>query len=349
MGWVNVTASIASDQMFHLQGKTSKVTISRTDLNSNPKPGKGKWSLFEVKQPDQAMMPADFPKVAKGLLKENKDFQKIAKYQTPGDQLRARWESSNFNNNYAIEGWEKAKKVISGEVKHDKEGKAEITLPTNLKSGVYRIFYETKDDFGETYKTHKNFIVANLGGSTHLQLPLQVLPQKYSYTIGEKARFLIHSSFPDQRLNIEVFRAGTRIRKLTMTTGKSGSILEIPITEKDRGGFSVSASMLRDYQHLYKNQAVMVPWNNKKLQLEFSRIRDKIRPGQNEDWTVTIKQLDKKGQPQALRKATEVLAYMYDRSLEAFASHSPPSPTNIFSVANYETPSQSSVLNAEAV
>ena len=76
-------------------------------------------------------------------------------------------------------------------------------------------------------------------------------------------------------------------------------------------------------------------WTNKVLNVEFKKFRDKIRPGQKESFE--IKLATPEGQP-VLKQAAEVLAYMYDRSLDAFYAHMPPNPMNIygnFSGASY--------------
>ncbi|HYN41467.1 MAG TPA: alpha-2-macroglobulin family protein, partial [Thermoanaerobaculia bacterium] len=58
------------------------------------------------------------------------------------------------------------------------------------------------------------------------------------------------------------------------------------------------------------------------LKLEFATFRDKIRPGTRETWRVTVK--SPSGQP-VEAGAAELLGYMYDRSLDVFAPHQPPS------------------------
>src|SRR5262249_52800581 len=75
---------------------------------------------------------------------------------------------------------------------------------------------------------------------------------------------------------------------------------------------------------------VFVPWSDKELEVAFATFRDKIRPGAKETWRVTVKPPEGSGDEtrpagaDAGPKVAELLAYMYDRSLDAFVPHSPP-------------------------
>ena len=72
---------------------------------------------------------------------------------------------------------------------------------------------------------------------------------------------------------------------------------------------------------------VFVPWDNKDLGISFSTFRDKLTPGGRETWRVTVKTPG--GKP-ADKGAAELLAYMYDRSLDLFAPHRPPRVSGLY-------------------
>jgi uncharacterized protein YfaS (alpha-2-macroglobulin family) len=95
----------------------------------------------------------------------------------------------------------------------------------------------------------------------------------------------------------------------------------MPVTEDMRGGFGARVSALRDHQFMSEEASVFVPWDSKELELSFASFRDKLVPGGRETWRVTVKTPG--GKP-AEEGAAELLAYMYDRSLDIFAPHRPP-------------------------
>jgi hypothetical protein len=90
---------------------------------------------------------------------------------------------------------------------------------------------------------------------------------------------------------------------------------EWTVTEADRGGLGISDVFVKDnrlYTHL---STVQVPWTNKALQIRYATFRDKTEPGGEEKWAVTI------GGYKGGQVSAEVLASMYDASLDQFAPH----------------------------
>ncbi|MGK0362690.1 MAG: hypothetical protein ACI9U2_005011, partial [Bradymonadia bacterium] len=99
-----------------------------------------------------------------------------------------------------------------------------------------------------------------------------------------------------------------------------------PVTEADRGGIGLTLQGVHDHQSVRLTQSVRVPWDDRALDVSFGTFRDLLRPGQKETWTIKVKSLRPQSGPNL---ATEVLAYMYDKSLDIFGPHSPPSPLSL--------------------
>ena len=66
-----------------------------------------------------------------------------------------------------------------------------------------------------------------------------------------------------------------------------------------------------------------MPWDDRELKVSFATFRDRLRPGQTETWRVTVKGATPE---HPLKETAELLAYMYDRSLDAFLPHHSQSP-----------------------
>ncbi|HVZ56462.1 MAG TPA: alpha-2-macroglobulin family protein, partial [Chitinophagaceae bacterium] len=94
-------------------------------------------------------------------------------------------------------------------------------------------------------------------------------------------------------------------------------VRDIPFspTEQDRGGIPVRYFMVRDNRFFQVAGLVPVPWTNKELQLEVGTFRDKMLPGSQETWNLTIRG------PKKEWVAAEMLASMYDASLDQFKFH----------------------------
>ncbi len=310
LGFVSVEARIEAAAGFFRENKESDFTITRTDLNGMPKAGRGTWRVVELIQPERTLLPADQPLPEMGR-------EKDAAYSTPGDVMRPRWERGLAPESILAlwkEGAEKAKGVVD----HDPEGEARVAV-VGLKPGPYRLIYETKDDFGTASRENYDFLVAGKNGG--IRLPLVLGVEQESVAVGETAGLFLHSGWTGQPVLFEKFRGGELWERRWMDLEKDGGIIEIPVTEELRGGFGVRLTAVKDHQFMTEQSDIFVPWDNKELDLSFSSFRDRLTPGGREIWRITVK--TPSGKP-ATQGAAELLAYMYDRSLDLFARHHPP-------------------------
>lgn len=97
----------------------------------------------------------------------------------------------------------------------------------------------------------------------------------------------------------------------------SDSIVSFPLTYKQEygNGVMVSVAFVKDGQ-LYGHYAqITKPEPDKELQLKWTTFRDKLRPGQQEEWKLSVLYPD--GRP----ADAELLAMMYDASLDRFYTH----------------------------
>lgn len=191
--------------------------------------------------------------------------------------------------------------------------------------------YVTRDRFGKEAKARHDFLV--LGKGFKLNLPLVVLPEKNSYQVGEKVKLLVHSGLASQAMNFFIGQDSVKSLREVRRVGNRGSLHEFSLGPEWRGGFFVEAGFVHDFQSVSQTLNVYIPWENKQLQVEYERIRKKMEPGSKEKWVVKVHAPGKKG----AIEAGELLAYMYDRSLEAFAPHSPPSILGHFPGKSYNS------------
>ena len=323
LGFVNVQARIEREENFFLEGKRGEgaAKIVRSDLDGAPRPGKGTWRLLRLIPPEKPVLPAELPsKKSENAGSSSGDgAAKAGDIVTPGDLLRPRW-STEYSVDEWLHSWKDGGEEASGAVTHDAKGEAKVDLPA-LPAGAFRLRYATVDDFGSKYETAQDFLVA--GGKSAPALPAVLLAESSSVTVGGVARFLVASGLREQTMYLDVARAGRPIERRILKAGAEPVVIERTITEEDRGGLGVTLTAVRDHQFLQQTQTVFVPWDDRELKVSFATFRDRLRPGQTETWRVTVK-----GATPAhpLKETAELLAYMYDRSLDAFAPHRPPSP-----------------------
>lgn len=93
------------------------------------------------------------------------------------------------------------------------------------------------------------------------------------------------------------------------------SSFETPVKESDRGGISNSWSFVKNNRFFQQTEMISVPWSNKMLDITYESFRDKTEPGSAEKWKLRISGLKKE------KVASELLASMYDASLDQFETH----------------------------
>ena len=315
LGFVSVEASVSKNSNFFLVGESAKLTVRRTNLNGIPVAGAGTYRVLSLNAPEEALLPVDQP-----LLKAPDSHDGLV---LGDDKARKRWQP-DYLPEQIIRGWEDGQEFTNGTLAHDDNGVAEVLLD-HLPAGAYRLYYSTIDDFGETFTTFHEFTVVSK--KYVLSLPAFLTTYKNTVKVGETAKIFVGSGLPGQLVVVDIYRNGKRLERKIIKSGKDKTLIEIPVTEELRGGFYVTSAVLSDYQFMFLQDSIYVPWDNKELKVEFSTFRDLLRPGGKETWSVKITGPASKETPV---KAAEVLAYMYDRSLDLFTPHYSPSPMSFF-------------------
>ncbi len=213
--------------------------------------------------------------------------------------------------------WPLGNKLVDVNDTTSENSKFKINNP-KFESGWYKIVATTKDKYGEEVKAEKFIeLTANHQPSTINYEPITVEVKKQSFEPGERIEYNIATGFD----NIWLIHSVSKMDKTVNTTyqaitkNKSAQFAE-SAGEQDRGGMAMSYAFVQ-HNRIYKGgENFNIPWSNKELNITYSTFRDKLLPGAKEKWTVNI--TGNKGE----KVATEMVAAMYDASLDQFKPHS---------------------------
>ncbi|MGI4761033.1 MAG: alpha-2-macroglobulin family protein, partial [Janthinobacterium lividum] len=135
---------------------------------------------------------------------------------------------------------------------------------------------------------------------------------------GQPAAVLLGSSEADARILLEVERGGQLLRRewLTLRAGEQRRLALESGPADARGPLYVHTTQVRDGRLYLHNAAVQVAEVPQPLRLALATFRDRLAPGQRETWRLTIQQAN--GRP----ADAELLATLYDQSLDVFRPHS---------------------------
>jgi uncharacterized protein YfaS (alpha-2-macroglobulin family) len=317
LGWTAVEASIERPRDLIVEGDKAVLTVRRQDLGGAARAGEGSFRLLELAQPPAAPLPAELPVRPPGAPVEPSDV-----YATPGDRLRPRWSGAT-SPEATLALFADGREISRGAVRHAENGSGTVPI-AGLPAGAYRLRYETRDSFGEIFRTQLDFFVA--GRKTPLALPVAIAFSRGSAEPGENVRLWLHSGLPSAAAEVELLRGEERVWRRLVTLAGSQWI-DVPVGEADRGGLAARLTLVADHQFVTQGSTLEVPWSNRQLTVEFASFRDRLTPGARETFSVKVK--DAKGRP-VEAGAAELLASMYDRSLDLFAPFSAPRPLALF-------------------
>ncbi|MEC8989529.1 MAG: MG2 domain-containing protein, partial [Verrucomicrobiota bacterium] len=212
------------------------------------------------------------------------------------------------------ETWPLGQAISTHDVETDTKGQAKVEA--KLTVGVYRAVFETTDRLGKPVKAILPLrVVDPTAEHLTIRLPQIVMSKKQSLEPGETLRLFWGTGYEIGRTFIEVEHRHKIIQRFWTKPALTQRLLEVPVTEEMRGGFTVHVTQVRENRMLQQTQRISVPWSNMKLKVQWERFVSQLRPGQQETWTATITG------PDAEKAVAEMVATLYDASLDAFAPH----------------------------
>ncbi len=318
-----------------------EVSADVTDINGESRSGETSVAVayqalqLEIKLADK--LPADSLKTILIRSTNLNDLEEkttatvvIEKLKSPGKIFRERyWEEPDqfvisqqeyysyfpfdvYKNEDEVKHFPVGEKVFE---KTDSSNREWSMVNGGFKAGWYKITATTKDKFGEEVKAEKYIQLTNeKNAGTENAIDLQVTKLAEP---GEKVKYNFKTGFDKIHLIQTVSKMNDR--KVTsyvdVSAGKPLEATET-VTEIDRGGIAINYVFIKNNRVYKGNEAIDIPRSNKELNISYSSFRDKLLPGAKETWTVKIS--GSKGD----KVAAEMLAGMYDASLDQFRMHS---------------------------
>jgi len=141
-----------------------------------------------------------------------------------------------------------------------------------------------------------------------------VVTDKATYTIGDTAA-LTFASAANIKVTVDVEKDHKTVKTEIIQLNNSKQTISIPVTQNDLGGFVVHYSFAAFNGFESGSLNMSVPYPKTDLNIETLTFRDKLQPGTDETWSFKIKG------PKGDKVAAELLASMYDASLDQFKHH----------------------------
>ncbi|RDK84257.1 alpha-2-macroglobulin family protein [Marinirhabdus gelatinilytica] len=301
VGYHALTIGLQVPQRLDKQNKKEKIEITTKNLNGEKVSATVTLKIYKLKAPETVFCkrPWNAP-----------DYQEYSK-----EQFKKLFPHDPYNNEDNIQNWERGEEVFSTTI--DSENVDELELG-NLKrwaSGAYVVVATTQEKFGQEVKAKSYTKVFSNKDKTPANNALfDISLDKETYAPGDTALVTVKSNAAIT-VTLSVEKQHQITQTFVLALDSNSKTISIPVTAEDIGGFVVHRSLTAFNSFEGSVHYISVPAPKTELTIETNTFRDKLEPGVPETWSFTIKG------PKGEKVSAELLASMYDLSLDQFAPH----------------------------
>lgn len=290
------------NQPFLTTQNWNQVKVKSVNLNGQFAPSKGILKIYQLIEPNKTFKPNSL-----GL---EADYQSM--------------EEGEYSKYFPFEIYDKAKqdsksweRKLVFEAPFDTKVSDSFALNIkNLSSGIYiaeaSTIYEkdtitASNEFQLKDPTTKRILNHEF---------LRLTSDKTNYTIGDIAKVTFHSGIEQGTIYVGLSIDNKLIDKKTIKLQNGTAVYEFPIQENYDLGTTLSFYFITENAMVNQTQKIFVfPKKKFDLSIKTKTFRNKLLPGNKETWELIISGKDKE------KVFAEVLATMYDASLDQFASN----------------------------
>ncbi len=309
VGYHALIASIDAPEKLNKTRKDNVINISTKNLNGEFVANSGRIKIHKLNAPKYLLRhrPWNAP-----------DYTSLTK-----DEFKKLFPHDAYKDEDDYRNWKKGtilldKGFSTTETKDTPKGTQKLLLDGIKKwaSGKYVLELTTKDRFGQEVKDIQYVSVFDPSDTTISDYKLfEITTNKTSYKPGDEAVIKISSASEDITITVDIEKDHKIIDTKFIKLSNNSKTIKIPVTKEDIGGFSIAYSFANINSFQSETIPISVPYEPTELSIETNTFRDKLQPGQQENWSFTIKG------PKGDKVTAELLAGMYDASLDQFKPH----------------------------
>lgn len=301
LGYVGLEADVKIDDQLDKQQGSYSLQLTTTSLNGTFLPASGELIIHRLASPDRFFI--------------NRYWSEPDIYLMDKETYRTEFPYIAYDGEDKPYNWAKEAEqtTISFNTAKDKTTRLDVS---EWPVGHYSLELKTNDEAGNELSRTYTFVVYD---SETKKIPANI--ELWSKMVqsqlepGDDMTYQLASSQKDQKVLLEIEHQNKLIRQEWLSVGKWKTIEEA-VKEEYRGGFILYVTAMAHNRPITHTERLQVPWSNKKLSITYGTFRDKLRPGQQEEWQLKI------SGPEKEKVAAEMLVSMYDASLDQFVNHS---------------------------
>ena len=297
VGYAALEAALHADD-WQTEDKPVELRIETKTLDGDAQTAKGRVKIYQLQPPEKVQRAS----LGMGNLEEER-----------ADNL----DFSNPNN------WPQGRVVAEQPFITDTNGGTKLSFA--LGAGAYRAVLEAQDPFGHSVTGKLPLQVVNPNATRlEIKVPHLLVAPNWEMQPGDEFKALWGTGYDQGRAFVEIEHRNKILRRFWTEPGRTQQQIQLAVTEAMRGGFTLHVTQVRENRAYLETRKISVPWKNKELTLAWEHFTSKLQPGQKETWTATITG------PGAEKSAAEMVAALYDESLDAFTPHDWPRRFDVF-------------------
>ena len=320
VGYTALEAMVSAED-WQTEGSPVELKLETKTLDGEPQVAEGSIKIYELQAPRSVRRS---PLGGFEPWRYGGEFGGVdADEGEPGKDL------SNPNN------WPLGKVVAEKGVTTGTNGVAKVSF--KLAAGAYRVVLETQDRFGKKVTGKLPLqVLQPEAARLAIRIPQLLAAPDWEAQPGQDFMALWGTGYETGRAFIELEQQHEMVQRYWTKAGQTQQQIKLAVTEAMRGGFFVHVTYIRENRAYLESRKVSVPWKSKDLELKWEHFVSKLQPGQKETWTVTVQSLKSevqspKSKVQGAEKAVaEMVATLYDESLDAFAPLNWPYQFSVF-------------------
>ncbi|WP_394747255.1 alpha-2-macroglobulin family protein [Spongiimicrobium salis] len=302
VGYHLINANINVATLLDKTKGNDSLVVSTTNLNGQFVATKGSIKVYKLEGPGRVLRNRPWPAPDYHYFTEE-EFKEQYPYEAFQDENDAKnWKKGPLRYEQAFDTGIR-NTVALGDLK-------------KWVSGKYIIELEAKDRLDQIVRDVAQttlFSPTDKRPSDH-QL-FHIKTDKNGYDIGDKVTLTLMSAAKNLKVTVYIEKDHKIVDTHIIHLKNNSKSLSIPVKEADLGGFGIQYSYAIHNSFYSGSLNIEVPYPDTQLRFETITFRDKLKPGTEEQWTFKVKG------PQGDQVTAEILASMYDASLDAFQGH----------------------------
>ncbi|WP_417201386.1 MG2 domain-containing protein [Bizionia sp.] len=303
VGYHSLVATLSLPLKINKRATRQSIKITTKNLNNQFVAAKGTVKIFKLQAPkaplrERAWSAPEYQDISE------KEFRKLF------PNVPYLEEEANELN------WKKGTLVYQSTFDTGSTDEIYFEIGKLWKTGKYSVILESKDPYNQTVKDEQHFSLFDPKSKKVTDNELfSIHTDKSFYNPNESIELKLASASKDLTVTLMVEAKGIPSKIYTIHLNNNTKTLKIPIENRELSSLNINYHFV-NYNAFTKNKLrIPIVKQQSSLTLQTTSFRDKLKPGQTETWSFSLKNDTNDG------VAAEILASMYDASLDDFKEH----------------------------